>query len=48
MTNFEGNFYFGVVLCFWIVLDDFCNMDGHFTSFMIMKDSIALPRCMDV
>ena len=44
ITNFGGNHYCGVVLCFglfWM----FFYMDGHFMDFMIMGDSMALPQC---
>ena len=46
MTNFGGNRYFGVVLCFglfWM----FLLYGWACYGFMILGDSIALPWCMN-
>ena len=46
ITNFGGNHDFGMVLCsglFWL----FCCTNGHFLDFVILGDTITLPRCMD-
>ena len=46
MTNYRGNQYYGVVLCFCLFLL-FCYTDGRFMDFVILWNSIALPRCID-
>ena len=45
ISNSGENCNFGMVLYFelvWLV----CYTDGHFLEFMILWDSVALPRCM--
>ena len=42
LTNFVGNYFFGVVFNLSIVLVIFLVRDGLFMDFMILLDSIAL------
>ena len=46
-TDFFGNYYFGVILCF-DCFSYFWVRDGRFMEFLIWLDSIVLPWYMGI
>ena len=46
MNNFGGNDDFGIILSFGLFLL-FCYTDSYSLDFVILGETIALPRCMD-